>query len=277
MRQLQEITNVIPLLARADELSAEELAQSRDESQELLEQGGVDWFKFIHPEEEHDGTGLYTVSSASEPDDDIWDASILMNSDYLPSLMPTDLQVLVAEIFSVDGSHWLRHSAAAKGAQWVSQRKREGFMQSALTCRLRSEPPWTHTVYHGNMAHNIYGQGRVTVSNWADGLRQSLLTERLSISQEILAEKPDDRKASMVLTKHHQACTSGARALLQSSSVGQDPLGLLELVSQARAGGRVALELLGSFGIIGCVATCIIRPELLQYWDIDVSAAMCLS
>lgn len=46
------------------------------------------------------------------------DASLLMSPDYVQPLVPTELSALVEQVFSPDGTSWLRHSAARKYLQW---------------------------------------------------------------------------------------------------------------------------------------------------------------
>ncbi|PHH73923.1 hypothetical protein CDD82_5196 [Ophiocordyceps australis] len=130
IKSLQSLTNVIPLLSRADEINSQDLAHSKNAVAAALTE--LDLFSFTNADTDTMIPNIYAVSSATHADDDMMDATILMSSGYVQPLVPTDLDGLVAQIFSVDGGSLLRHSAAAKAVEW---RRRRLTPQSALVCR----------------------------------------------------------------------------------------------------------------------------------------------
>ena len=129
LRLLTPLTNVIPLLARADALRTEAyVAEAKEKVARQLHEANIRPFVFTVPTAAQDlaltlasSSGLpqpYAVSSASGSDHDIMDASLLMSPDYVQPLVPTDLTTLVEQVFCPDGISRLRHAAAQKFAKW---------------------------------------------------------------------------------------------------------------------------------------------------------------
>lgn len=129
LKQLTPLTNVIPLLARADSLrSDKDVAEAKERIARQLHEADIQPFVFTSPTEAQDfaltlasASGLpqpYAVSSATGSDHDIMDASLLMNPDYVQPLVSTDLSTLVEHVFCQDGVSRLRHAAARKLSQW---------------------------------------------------------------------------------------------------------------------------------------------------------------
>ncbi|CAK7203435.1 hypothetical protein SEUCBS139899_006169 [Sporothrix eucalyptigena] len=129
LRLLTPLTNVIPLLARADSLRTEkDVADAKEKIARQLHEANIKPFVFTVPTAAQEfaltlasSSGLpqpYAVSSATGSDHDIMDASLLMSPDYVQPLAPTDLATLVEQVFCPDGMSRLRHSAAQKFAKW---------------------------------------------------------------------------------------------------------------------------------------------------------------
>ncbi|KAK3045150.1 hypothetical protein LTS18_014454, partial [Coniosporium uncinatum] len=64
----------------------------------------------------------YAVSSAPGPDTETMDASLLMSPDYVSPLLPSELHILVQQLFEPDNIAWLRHSAVKKSLAWRRSR-----------------------------------------------------------------------------------------------------------------------------------------------------------
>lgn len=268
------MTNVIPLLARADELGSGEMEASKHRLRELLGDAHSGCFSFAGPDCPRGPTSIYAVSSATHVDNETMDASILMSSDYLEPLVQTELAQLVERMFSLDGTCWLRHSAALKFVNWRRRQLLRISAQSALTSRrLASNGALVPYVAPNPYTDRRYW-GRVELLSWAEGLRQSLAAERLGrrlegTGQELstcnmpLAKSHGGRRRRR--SHHHMATTP------PTNTNHQDPLGLLELASQIRNGGGLALELLSSLGIMGGLAVWFIRPELAHHWDVRLA------
>ncbi|KAK4143645.1 uncharacterized protein C8A04DRAFT_28637 [Dichotomopilus funicola] len=112
LRQVAPLTNIIILLAQSDLMSAEQVAASKAQIQSQLKEVGIRLFNFS------DDQGIYAISSATGSDHDTMDASLLMSSDYVQPLIPTELSTLVSQVFSPTGITHLRHSVARKYLHW---------------------------------------------------------------------------------------------------------------------------------------------------------------
>lgn len=63
----------------------------------------------------------YAVSSLPGADNEM-DASLLMSTDYIQPLIPSDLSHLIDKVFEPENAAWLRHLAAKKFLQWRAAR-----------------------------------------------------------------------------------------------------------------------------------------------------------
>ncbi|CAK7228069.1 hypothetical protein SBRCBS47491_006779 [Sporothrix bragantina] len=129
LRLLAPLTNVVPLLARADALRTEsDVAEAKEKIARQLHEANIQPFAFTVPTAAQEfaltlasSSGLpqpYAISSANGSDHDVMDASLLMSPDYVQPLVPTDLATLVEQVFCPDGISRLRHAAAQKFAKW---------------------------------------------------------------------------------------------------------------------------------------------------------------
>lgn len=254
-------------------IAANELLSAKDKISRDLKLANIDCFSFSQPESASEYPHVYAVSSVNQLDHDTIDASVLMASDYLPPLVWTDLNSLVAEIVSVDGSAWLRHSAASKAIKWLRQQRCQSSMsRSALICR----QPYSYNSLAPTQMTNASTDRqywvRVEVSNWAEALRQSLSVQRFNIIHQLSSVHIIDDHMSLLRTERRQPRSRShprpTGALLSSH---QDPLGLLELVSRVRVCGKLTLELASSFGALGCIIAWVVRPELLHQWNVNLA------
>ena len=116
LSRLSQTTNVIPLLAKADTLSEDDIRQLKASVPKELEAAGIR--PFVFSAEHATDFPPYTVCSSASDDEDNMDASLLMSPDYIQPLLPSELLLLVKQIFDKDNASWLRHSAAKKIIQW---------------------------------------------------------------------------------------------------------------------------------------------------------------
>lgn len=278
MRHLEDSTNVIPLLARADELSTDGRLAAQTKILQDIQAAGLNCFSFSAPSDTRDSPHINAISSATRADYDTVDASILMSSDYLPPLVLTDLNDLIAKTLSMEGSTWLRHSAACKAIKWLRRQRRQGGLSySPLGCGVMSS---ISGISHGQLTNRSLNRqywDRIEMSSWAEGLRQSLATERSNLSWQHNSKTMSLTQRHLNVTKHRRGYPSASRTMAPASAMShEDPLGLLQLVSQLQTGGKLTLELLSSFGVIGCVAAWVIRPELMHQWDVKFPPCLCL-
>lgn len=256
MTRLQLLCNIIPTLSRSDQIPSDELERHKSSIQEALRTAGIEPVMFST----EDDLQTYAVSSATQMDRDVIDASVLMSSGYVPPLHQTDLSSLIDRIFSPDGAAQLRHTAASKLIGRRAFICANSASNSALTVRRSGEI--TLASAHLNPFTPMKTWGRIEFSSWAQSLRQSLDSERL---MSITSSQPSRAQLARV-SRELSRCNDDKprrekRRKHPSASTRQDPLGLMELAGQMRLNGAYAVELLSGIGIIGYVVTCITRPE----------------
>ncbi len=122
MRRLSPLTNVIPLLSKVDQLTAEQTHALKSSMAQKLRATDLQPFQFRPMAGESVWSDAdappFAVSSAIASDADNMDASLLMSADYVQPLVSSELGSLIARTFEPDGIAWLRHSAARKAALW---------------------------------------------------------------------------------------------------------------------------------------------------------------
>lgn len=112
LQRLAAITNVIPLIAKSDIQSFEEIEILR-RSIDKLQDSEIKFFTL----KSDNHTQPYTVCSATADDDETMDASTLMSPEYVQPLMPSELAILVEQVFNPEKMTCLRHLAAKKFVQ----------------------------------------------------------------------------------------------------------------------------------------------------------------
>lgn len=121
IRQLSEIGNVVPLISKADIRTPEETAELKINSLATAVSAlpKLPMFEAAESSEVNiSATSPYTVSSTPGPDTETMDASLLMSPEYVQPLLPSELALLVRQIFETDVVAYLRHSAAKKLIAW---------------------------------------------------------------------------------------------------------------------------------------------------------------
>lgn len=121
MKKLCDLTNIIPVISKADLLSSDQVLSLKSSIHKQAKRAGVKPFLFGDPSSgeinELNASSPFAVSSAKSSDADTMDASTLMNPDYVQPLVPSELDILVQKLFDRDNVAWMRHSAAKKLAQ----------------------------------------------------------------------------------------------------------------------------------------------------------------
>ena len=160
MQRLSAYTNVMPVIAKSDTLTAQELVSLKASVLARLQSTAVKPFLFgkpiddallavqgldivyaletprtaIHLDEAKEPnqfpfptpTHPYAVSSVHGSDADIMDASLLMSPDYVQPLMPSELSNLIEQVFDPESIAWLRHAGAKKFLSWRRRTKIPG-------------------------------------------------------------------------------------------------------------------------------------------------------
>lgn len=262
MKHAQCMTNVIPILARVDQLGSHEVDLAKQAVTEALADANLGCFSFAELETEGQDLHVYAVSTETQADYDVMDASVLMNSEYVQPLVPTDLGILVDKIFSLDGSARLRHSAAVKCVRWRRENG-HGTMERTLqnwSLVARPNPGPTPTVRH--LSSPDASWSRVDFYNWAGHLRQSLHAERLyhvmATRPEPSASATESRLVPLGLDNKSDSCSKKRR---KPSPRHQDPLGILELGGLLKQKGMLALEMLSTLSLLGFVIARLTQPR----------------
>ncbi|CBX94884.1 hypothetical protein LEMA_P118870.1 [Plenodomus lingam JN3] len=146
MQRLSFLTNVIPVIAKADTVSVQDLVALKTSILARLQITSVRPFFFGKPLEDallavqslpilansqnsaaqpepsqypfSTPTYPFAISSTLGSDNDIMDASLLMSPDYVQPLLPSELSTLVTQVFDPESISWLRHSAAKRFLAW---------------------------------------------------------------------------------------------------------------------------------------------------------------
>lgn len=160
MQRLSTYTNVIPVIAKSETLTAQELVSLKASVLARLQTTAVKPFLFgkpiddallavqgldivypletprtaVHVDEAKESnqfpfptpTHPYAVSSVQGSDAEIMDASLLMSPDYVQPLMPSELSNLVDQVFDPESIAWLRHAGAKKFLAWRRRTKLPG-------------------------------------------------------------------------------------------------------------------------------------------------------
>ncbi|KAK3675319.1 hypothetical protein LTR78_004829 [Recurvomyces mirabilis] len=152
---LCKCTNVVPLLARVDELDTESVQACKQRIQTTIRSLGVETYSFAtHAQPQLESgkatntpTSPFTISSALSDDTETLDASILMSSQYLPPLVPSELDHLVTNLLTPDNIARLRHLSATKVLLWHQQaRHANQEHQHQLQNPLHSSLQFGHTL-----------------------------------------------------------------------------------------------------------------------------------
>lgn len=261
IKRAQRMTNVIPILARADELDPEKIMHIKQQVAKYLVNKEVDFFSFEGPRASKESECVYAVSTESRPDHDTMDASVLMNSDYIAPLVPTDLNRLVDNIFSLDGSARLRHSVAIKCIKWRRDHG-DNLLQNALSSGALVPRSIPGRALRLSSFRRTPSWDRLELYNWANNLRQSLESERLyHLMEERAISNAAARESSLVhVPKTHKKARSKKRK--EPTPTHQDPLGLLDIGGTLKQKGMLALEMVSSVGLVGLVASKIVHTGL---------------
>ncbi|KAH9898838.1 Septin-domain-containing protein [Xylariomycetidae sp. FL2044] len=297
IRRLSRLTNVIPILAKADTVLPERLLEYKRQVAGQLDSAGLRPFGFTSSTSARSTPSVpYCVSSANVSDHDIMDASLLMSPDYVQPLMATELGFLVDQIFSANGSSWLRHAAARKYMEWRDEtRSRPRHLYRPLDRRGQvSRRALSPTAERTCVTHQSMALARVPkatgentarhfhVVDWAGDLQRSLAGERsrngdgLSNDEHViwLNEQLDEgiHNGTLVTVDPSRGRTPPRRrgkrhvASLRKAKQRQDPLGLLQVAADLKARGWIALEVLGSISVLGGFAFWLSSS---QHWQIE--------
>jgi hypothetical protein len=289
IRRLAPLTNVIPVIAKADRLSPTELAVCKQQVMGQLRDAAIRTFTFTSSaksgfEETTQPNVPYSVSNATGSDPDVMDASLLMSPDYVQPLVATELQYLVNNLFSLDGASWVRHAAAKKYLQWRDtspSMPRHLYRPLGLpkpdiasgltptTGALVGLPTSLAIVPTSQRQRYDTSTNQFHMVDWAADLQRSMASERTLHEAFNTARRAGLRNeelgtvaanGTLVTARESKKGEAPRRrksaryGVLRGAKHHQDPLGLLQVAADLKAKGWVAFEVLGSLGVIGGLA-----------------------
>ncbi len=285
------MTNVVPVIAKADTLSPEEIEMLR-RSIDKLQQADIRLFSFSNDTSAVQSS--FTICSAPFDDNDNMDASILMSPDYVQPLIPSELATLVERVFDPENIACLRHLAAKKlihahGSTIFSIPATVSMSNGSGSPTSKSPLSASQTIVSYPLGISTYRQAliadhtqqeeklaQIRLAKWAGELQKSLQNERARYEAIArgeravwLTEKLDEcvKDGALVSIKSRRAINekgllkaellkaSGHRGLLDPS----DPLGLLRWNEAMKRRGWIAFQVVGSFGILGAMAVWMAR------------------
>ncbi|KAI9771899.1 MAG: hypothetical protein M1840_001669 [Geoglossum simile] len=212
IKRLSTLTNVIPIIAKADTLEAAEIKSLKASIVSELQSADVRPFLFGMTYDDlqrgAESCAPFAISSAAASDAENMDASLLMSPDYIQPLVSTELAALVDRVFERDSIAWLRHAAAKKFMHWRNRSAPSSTTTHSLTMQSSayaqgatsspsssfnslSSPSSSHILVPPMGATSSYALARVTdhthheermaqvrLAKWASDLQRSLQNER---------------------------------------------------------------------------------------------------
>lgn len=138
IQHLCKWNNFIPIIARADTVTPEELELRKQQIRDMLSLANAESYT-LAGSSEASATVVepFAVSSALGDDTDIIDASILMSSQYMQPLHPSELSSFLTHLLTPDNFLKMRHLSAIKFVLW--RQENLGYhVGRALSLRTRS-------------------------------------------------------------------------------------------------------------------------------------------
>ncbi|KAF2161755.1 hypothetical protein M409DRAFT_69560 [Zasmidium cellare ATCC 36951] len=119
VRHLCKWNNFIPVIGRADTVTAEALEMRKNQIHELLGSMSVESYALAESNEANTSRlEPFAVSSALGDDTEVIDASILMSSQYMQPLLPSELGSFLELFLTPDNISKMRHLSAIKFVLW---------------------------------------------------------------------------------------------------------------------------------------------------------------
>ena len=258
------------MVAKSDTLSHEELEMQRCAIADHLQQAKLKTF-ILNIEGAR--SALYSICSAPSDDDEVMDASLLMSPDYVKPLIPSELSMVLQQVFEKETVSCLRHLASKKllhahrhptAAIIPSGNLYTAGMSPYLQARLSD-----HTQQEEKLA-------QVQLAKWAIDLQQSLQTERAQYEAiargkrtmwlteklgECVGEKGDlvDSDAASALTLRNRRASADKKSMMYAANRNGlldagDPLGLLRWNEAMRRRGWIFFQVVGISSIMGAMA-----------------------
>lgn len=316
IQRLSQLCSVVPLISKADTLSPEVIVDLKSSSFPGISLPLLPFEKSLEPGSQI--CAPYTVSSANGSDFDNMDASLLMSPEYVRPLIPSELSTLVQQLFEPNTISYLRYTTAKKLVSWYASEPRltqlsSPSVRSPRPSTLNSPIP-TSLTNSGVLipltselslnTSNSYALAKVAdhtqreehlaqirLSKWASDLQLSLQREReryeslaqteraLWLVEKMGEEIRDGQVVPLYNTQKLVKANEKSRLFYPEPRYEvHDPLGLLRWQDTVRTRGWAALQVVGSFGVMGGVVLWLARTwgfttslqEWMQGWTADL-------
>ncbi|KAL8683264.1 MAG: hypothetical protein Q9186_000766 [Xanthomendoza sp. 1 TL-2023] len=277
LQRLSQVTNVIPMLAQTDKIPSEQLGARKSSTFNELAQSGINCFTLgtndsIQPP--------YAVCSAPSNDEDNMDASLLMSSDYIQPLLPSELPLVIDHLFHSDTIARLRHLSARKLVQSKTALELLSIATSASGAPLRSmqptspsqtlsvnalRPPFHPQERLAEYTRQEEKRAQIRLAKWANDLRRTMREERAQFEE--LQQLERTTWLSQKLEECKQDATSSSddgKSMIRSELApttspfgftnSNDPLGLLRYDESLRRHGWQIFQMAGAVGLLGAAA-----------------------
>ena len=297
IQRLSLLTNVVPLISKSDGLSRDDIQSLKDSIRDELTTSCINCFEWTS---DPPATSPYAVCSAPSGDEDNMDASLLMSSDYIQPLLPSELGIVIEHVFEAENIARLRYLSSRKLIRSRTALEHMGQMshfptssfskpilQSLTSATLHpSYPAFPAMPLSPSMQEKFtdYAQreeklARLRLAKWAGDLQNNLREERAKFEELQYGERTAWLSQKMAeSTKehgpigsppHNPSMSNSSSTLLRSElvypstltafSTINDPLGILRCYEALRRRGWMAVQVVGSFGVLGAIAVWISR------------------
>ncbi|KAK6355249.1 hypothetical protein TWF696_004364 [Orbilia brochopaga] len=235
MRKLAALTNVLPVIAKSDTLTAPQTTELKLSILNDLRNAGIRAFLFGKSADDVarglPGCPPFTTSSAQAPDESM-DASLLMSPEYVPPLVASELDDLIGHLFDTDYAAWLRHSSTKKFLSWKANHPAlnptiipNPSVPSASTQLIRSRSP-----SYGNHSRSLVPVSGTGVGAGSSGTASSFVLARVAdhtrreehMAQLHLAKWAADLQKSIKAEKdRYERLAKGDRAIWLTERLGE--------------------------------------------------------
>ncbi|KAK0316102.1 hypothetical protein LTR82_012395 [Friedmanniomyces endolithicus] len=145
-------TNVVPLIGHADSVPESDIDTRRQQVIDMIEECGQECFALSDaamepgPKDGQQHATPLAISSALGDDAETIDASILMSSQYMQPLVPSELGYLVEHLLDPDDIARMRHISATKFLLWRQQNLGHHLVDIQKQVLLHRSPLFGHTL-----------------------------------------------------------------------------------------------------------------------------------
>ncbi|KAK0985636.1 hypothetical protein LTR54_013713 [Friedmanniomyces endolithicus] len=145
-------TNVVPLIGHADSVPESDIDTRRQQVIDMIEECGQECFALSDaamepgPKDGQQHATPLAISSALGDDAETIDASILMSSQYMQPLVPSELGYLVEHLLDPDNIARMRHISATKFLLWRQQNLGHHLVDIQKQVLLHRSPLFGHTL-----------------------------------------------------------------------------------------------------------------------------------